>query len=83
MSSSRPSASSPGTPRALLAALLRPHWPALSLAFALMLAQSLATLLQPWFGGVVVGRLLAGQGRGSTPLLAEGSEGEASSKGPN
>lgn len=41
---------------------LRPQLPALSLALLLMLAQSVATLLQPWLGGQVAGRLLQAQG---------------------
>jgi len=54
-------------PRALLASLLRPHVPALLLALGLMLVQSVATPLQPWFGGVLTNRLMVGQGYG--PLL--------------
>lgn len=48
----------------MLIGLLRPHLPALLLALALMLAQSLATLLQPWFGGVLTNQLMSGQGIG-------------------
>lgn len=51
----------------LSAGLLRPHVPALLLAMGLMLVQSLATLLQPWFGGVLMGSIATG--RGSAPLL--------------
>lgn len=49
-------------PARRLARLLRRHLPALLLVLALMLVQSLATLLQPWLGGVVADRLLQGQG---------------------
>jgi len=41
---------------------LRPQLPALALALLLMLVQSGATLLQPWLGGQVAGRLLQAQG---------------------
>lgn len=44
--------------------LLRPHLPALALVLALMLVQSVATLLQPWFGGLLTNRLMFGQGLG-------------------
>lgn len=57
---------------ALLFALLRPHRPALLLALVLMLAQSAATLLQPWFGGVLANRLLVGQGFGTLLWLLFG-----------
>lgn len=46
----------------LLRRLLRPHRLALVLALLLMLAQSAATLAQPWLGGVMTGRLLSAQG---------------------
>lgn len=48
----------------MLAGLLRPQLPVLCLTSALMLVQSLATLLQPWLGGVVIDRLLVGQALG-------------------
>jgi ATP-binding cassette subfamily B protein len=54
-------------PRAWMWAWLRPHLPSLSLALLLMLAQSLATLLQPWLGGVLTDRLMLNRGLG--PLL--------------
>ncbi len=38
--------------------MLRPHLPALLLALALMLVQSVATLLQPWLGGLMATRLV-------------------------
>ena len=47
--------------RAQLVRLLRAHLPALVLVVVLMLAQSLATLVQPWLGGVLTNRLQAGQ----------------------
>ena len=50
---------------ALSLGLLRPHWPALLVALGLMLVQSLATLAQPWFGGVLTDRLMFGQGFGT------------------
>lgn len=37
---------------------LRPHLPALLLALGLMLVQSVATLAQPWLGGVLTTRLI-------------------------
>lgn len=46
---------------------LRPHVPALVLALALMLVQSVTTLAQPWLAGQVAERLL--QARGIAPLL--------------
>ncbi len=52
-------------PRELLLRLLRPHFWALALALALMLVQSVATLAQPWLGGVLADRLTFGQGFGS------------------
>ncbi len=48
--------------RALLLRLLRAHLPALLLVVVLMLAQSLATLAQPWLGGVLTNRLMFGEG---------------------
>lgn len=44
--------------------LLRPQLPALLLALALMLVQSVTTLAQPWLGGVLTDRLLLGSGTG-------------------
>lgn len=44
---------------------LQPHFPALLLALALMLVQSLATLAQPWLGGVLTDRLVVGKGFGA------------------
>lgn len=52
---------------ALARGLLRPHRGVLLLALALMLAQSAATLAQPWLGGVLTDRLLLGSG--VAPLL--------------
>lgn len=52
-------------PWGVLAGWLRPHTPALLLALGLMLVQSLATLAQPWFGGVLTDRLMFGQGFGA------------------
>lgn len=46
---------------------LRPNVPALLVTLLLMLAQSLATLVQPWLGGVLTDRLLLNEGLG--PLL--------------
>ncbi|WP_256646963.1 ABC transporter ATP-binding protein [Thermomonas paludicola] len=43
-------------------AWLRPHAPALLLALGLMLAQSTATLVQPWLGGLLTDRLVQAQG---------------------
>ena len=54
--------------RDLLAALVRPHRAALTLALALLTAQSLVVLLQPWLGGLVASRLL-GSGGSLAPLL--------------
>ena len=54
--------------RDLLAALVRPHRAALALALALLTAQSLVVLLQPWLGGLVASRLL-GSGGSLAPLL--------------
>ncbi|QIL20534.1 ABC transporter ATP-binding protein [Thermomonas sp. HDW16] len=51
----------------LLMALLRPRLPVLLVSLALMLVQSIATLAQPWLGGVLTDRLLLGAGVG--PLL--------------
>jgi ATP-binding cassette subfamily B protein len=51
-------------PRAMLAGLLRHQLPLLCLTLGLMLVQSLATLLQPWLGGVVTDRLVLGQALG-------------------
>ena len=51
-------------PRAMLAGLLRHQLPLLCLTLGLMLVQSLATLLQPWLGGVVTDRLMLGQALG-------------------
>ncbi|WP_374359162.1 ABC transporter ATP-binding protein [Thermomonas sp.] len=48
----------------MLAGLLRTQLPVLCLTLGLMLVQSLATLLQPWLGGVVTDRLLLGQALG-------------------
>lgn len=53
--------------RRLARRLLQPHVPALLLALVLMLVQSATTLAQPWLGGVLSERLLAGAGVG--PLL--------------
>ena len=53
--------------RDLLAALVRPHRAALALALALLTAQSLVVLLQPWLGGLVASRLL-GSGGSLAPL---------------
>ena len=52
------------SPRARLLALLRPHLPALLLALALMLVQSVATLAQPWAAGLLTSRLVFSQGFG-------------------
>lgn len=46
--------------RALLARLLRPHLPALLLVLAMMTAQSVVVLLQPWLAGELSVRLLRG-----------------------
>lgn len=43
-------------------AWLCPHAPALLLALGLMLAQSAATLVQPWLGGLLTDRLVQAQG---------------------
>ena len=48
----------------MLLAWLRPRMPDLGVTLGLMLVQSAATLLQPWLGGVMTGRLLLGQGVG-------------------
>lgn len=40
---------------------VRPHAPALGLALVLMLIQSLATLAQPWVGGLLAQRLIQAQ----------------------
>jgi ABC-type multidrug transport system fused ATPase/permease subunit len=48
-------------------AMLRPQVPSLLLALALMLVQSVATLAQPWLGGVLTDRLMFGEH--TTPLL--------------
>lgn len=61
-----------GRPHALLRKLLRPHLPALLLALALMLVQSVATLAQPWVGGVLTNRMVFGQGFGSLLWLLFG-----------
>ena len=45
-------------------ALLRSHLPALLLAMFLMLGQSMATLLQPWLGGVLTDQVSSGRGAG-------------------
>ena len=50
--------------RAQLLDLLRPHLPALALALALMLVQSVATLAQPWAAGLLTSRLMFSQGFG-------------------
>ena len=49
----------------LLMKLLRPRLPALLLSLVLMLVQSVATLAQPWLGGVLTDQLLLGAGVGS------------------
>ena len=46
-------------------AMLRPYLPILLVTIALMLVQSVATLAQPWLGGVLTNRLLFGQGFGT------------------
>jgi ATP-binding cassette, subfamily B, bacterial len=51
-------------PRASLLKWVRPHVPVLALALVLMLVQSLATLAQPWLGGLLTEHLLLGQGFG-------------------
>ena len=45
--------------------LLRPHAWALVVALLLMLVQSMATLVQPWLGGLLTTRLMFGQGFGT------------------
>ena len=50
--------------KAWMLAWLRPHLPALALALLLMLLQSVATLLQPWLGGVLTDSLLLDRGLG-------------------
>ena len=55
------------SPLAMLARRLRPHLPVLSLALGLMLLQSVATLLQPWLGGLLANRLAGSQGFGWLP----------------
>ena len=55
----------PGIRAAALLPWLRPHLPALCLSLMLMLVQSVATLAQPWFGGVLTNRLMFGQGFGT------------------
>ena len=52
--------------------MLRPHLSSLLLALALMLVQSLATLLQPWLGGVMASRLVNLQGLGGLLWLLFG-----------
>jgi len=52
-------------PRALLMQLARPHLPGLLLALGLMLVQSVATLAQPWLGGVLTSRLVVGDAYGT------------------
>lgn len=49
---------------ALVRGIARPHVPALLLALLLMLAQSAATLAQPWLGGLLTDRLVLGEGIG-------------------
>lgn len=51
--------------RALMMRLMRAHLPALLLVLALMLVQSVATLAQPWLGGMLTNRLMFGQGFGT------------------
>ncbi len=51
--------------RTLLLQLLRAHLPALLLVLGLMLLQSVATLVQPWLGGVLTNRIMFGQGFGT------------------
>lgn len=53
-----------GEARAHLGRMLRPHYRLLGLALALMLMQSVATLAQPWLGGLLTNRLLLGEGFG-------------------
>lgn len=55
-----------------LRAWLRPHLANLLLALALMLVQSVATLAQPWLGGVLTDRLMFSQGVGSLLWLLFG-----------
>lgn len=50
--------------RGMLLGLLRSHVAALALVLGLMLVQSLATLLQPFVGGLLANRLLFAQGFG-------------------
>ena len=45
--------------------LLRPHAPTLASALLLLLLQSLATLAQPWLGGLLANRLVSSQGLGA------------------
>lgn len=52
--------------------LLRPHLWALGSALVLMLVQSLATLAQPWLGGMLTNRLMFGQGFGTLLWLLFG-----------
>jgi len=52
--------------------LLRPRLPILGVALVLMLLQSLATLAQPWLGGVLTSRLVAAQGFGDLLWLLFG-----------
>ncbi|MFT3755224.1 MAG: ABC transporter ATP-binding protein [Pseudoxanthomonas sp.] len=54
--------------RAMLVALVRPHLPALLLALALLSAQSVAVLLQPWLAGELSTRLVHGRAA-FVPLL--------------
>jgi ABC-type multidrug transport system fused ATPase/permease subunit len=53
-----------GSWTAMLTALVRPHASALLVVLMLMLVQSVATLLQPWFSGVIANRLILGEGFG-------------------
>ncbi len=52
---------------ASLLRFVRPHLPMLALTLVLMLAQSLATLAQPWLGGLLTNQLMSRQG--FSPLL--------------
>lgn len=58
--------------RAQLGRMLRPHVPALLLALLLMLVQSVATLAQPWLGGVLTARLMYSEGFGGLLWLLFG-----------
>lgn len=53
--------------QAMLAARLRPYLPVLSMVLGLMLVQGVATLAQPWLGGVLVTRLTTSSGFGMLP----------------